>query len=142
MGGGLPVLGTCAGMIVLARATACGEDQPLVGGMDIVVRRNAFGRQVASFEADLDMPVVGPEPLRAVFIRAPWIESAGPGVEVLATWGGHPVAAREGARLVMAVQTELTPDRRVHRLFVDGVRARRDGTGRQAASGGARVGAQ
>jgi 5'-phosphate synthase pdxT subunit len=141
---GLPVLGTCAGMIVLARATACGEHQPLIGGMDIVVRRNAFGRQVASFEADLDLPLAGPDPLRAVFIRAPWIETAGPDVEVLATWDGHAVAARDRTRLVMAFHPELTRDRRVHQVFVDGVRDRREGTGpaEVTRSGGARVRAQ
>jgi len=121
----LPTFGTCAGMIMLARATT-GGPQPLVGGMDTVVRRNAFGRQVASFEAELDVPALGPEPLVAVFIRAPWIEQAGTGVEVLASRDGHPVAARQGHLLVTAFHPELTADRRLHARFVDLVRAGRD----------------
>jgi 5'-phosphate synthase pdxT subunit len=96
LGDGLPALGTCAGMIMLARGTTGGA-QPLVGGMDIVVRRNAFGRQRHSFETALEVPALGPQRVEAVFIRAPWIEEAGPGVEVLAEHAGHPVAAREGS---------------------------------------------
>jgi 5'-phosphate synthase pdxT subunit len=122
IGVGLPVFGTCAGMIMLARATTSGA-QPLVGGMDTVVRRNAFGRQVASFEAEVTMPVVGGEPVTAVFIRAPWIDEAGPGVEILATCAGRPVAARQGNLVVTAFHPELTDDTRVHALFVDMVRA-------------------
>ena len=99
IGGGLPVFGTCAGMIMLARETTAGG-QALIGGMDTVVRRNAFGRQVASFEADLHMPILGDEPMPGVFIRAPWIEQHGPDVEILAEYGGHPVAARQGNMLV------------------------------------------
>ena len=121
---GLPALGTCAGMIVLARATTRGA-QPLVGGMDIVVRRNAFGRQVASFEAPLDVPAFGPEPVDAVFIRAPWIEEAGPGVEVLARHSGHGVAARQGDLLVTAFHPELSEERRFHEWLVERARARR-----------------
>jgi 5'-phosphate synthase pdxT subunit len=121
---GLPAFGTCAGMIMLARATTGGA-QPLLGVMDIVVRRNAWGRQVASFEVDLAVPVLGSEPLPAVFIRAPWIERAGPGVEVLAVHRGHPVAAREGNLLVTAFHPELTEDRRLHAAFVEMVRAGR-----------------
>ena len=133
---GLPILGTCAGMIMLARATTGGA-QPLVGGMDTVVRRNAFGRQVASFEAEIEMPAIGEEPVTAVFIRAPWIERAGPGVEVMATRDEHPVAARQGNLLVTAFHPELTDDTRVHALFVDMVRAAQARDGEDHAAGGA-----
>jgi 5'-phosphate synthase pdxT subunit len=108
-----PVFGTCAGMIVLSRSH--------LGLVDIEVRRNAFGRQVASFERDLD--VAGEdEPVRAVFIRAPWIEDAGPEVEVLAEVDGHPVLAREGRFLVAAFHPELTDDTRVHERFLELIR--------------------
>ena len=90
--------------------------------MDIVVRRNAFGRQVHSFEADLEVSAIGQPPMRGIFIRAPWIEESGPSVEILADHGGHPVAARDATRIVAAFHPELTDDRRLHRLFVDGVR--------------------
>jgi 5'-phosphate synthase pdxT subunit len=104
-----PVFGTCAGMIVL--------DRNHLGLVDLEVRRNAFGRQVASFETDLD--VAGEErPLRAVFIRAPWIEDVGPDVEVLAAVDGHPVLARQGRFLVAAFHPELTDDTRLHELFL------------------------
>jgi pyridoxal 5'-phosphate synthase pdxT subunit len=139
---GLPALGTCAGMIVLARATTGGA-QPLVGGMDIVVRRNAFGRQVASFEAVVDVPALGPEPVDAVFIRAPWIEEAGPGVEVLASHSGHGVAARQGDLLVTAFHPELSGERRFHEWLVGRARSRRaaaDAPGAEGRRG--RVGAQ
>ena len=107
-----PVFGTCAGMIVL--------DRNHLGLVDITVRRNAFGRQVASFETDLE--VAGErEPLRAVFIRAPWIEEVGPEVEVLAELDGHPVLAREGRFLVAAFHPELTDDTRLHELFLESV---------------------
>jgi 5'-phosphate synthase pdxT subunit len=119
---GLPVFGTCAGMIMLARGIAGGGAQPLIGGMDIVVRRNAFGRQVNSFEADVAVSAVGDPPMRGIFIRAPWIEQAGSSVEVLAEHAGHPVAARDATRIVAAFHPELTDDRRLHRLFVDGIR--------------------
>jgi pyridoxal 5'-phosphate synthase pdxT subunit len=116
------VLGTCAGMILLARGAVDGTPgQPLLGLIDVEVRRNAFGRQVSSFEADLDL-AGDPEPLRGVFIRAPWIESAGPGVEVLAEHDGHPVLAREGRVIVAAFHPELTDDTRVHELFLEAVR--------------------
>ena len=108
-----PIFGTCAGMIVL------GRDH--LGLADIRVRRNAFGRQVHSFEADLDIGH-GDEPLRAVFIRAPWIEEAGAGVEVLAEVDGHPVLARQGRILVAAFHPELTDDTRIHELFLNQVR--------------------
>jgi 5'-phosphate synthase pdxT subunit len=107
-----PVLGTCAGMIVL--------DRDHLGLVDVAVRRNAFGRQVASFETDLELAGLS-APLRAVFIRAPWIEDVGPGVEVLASLEGHPVAAREGRFLVIAFHPELTDDTRLHALFLDAV---------------------
>jgi 5'-phosphate synthase pdxT subunit len=107
-----PVFGTCAGMIVL--------DRDHLGLVDVRVRRNAFGRQVASFETDLD--VAGEdEPFRAVFIRAPWIEEVGPGVEVLAEVDGRPVLAREGRYLVAAFHPELTADTRLHELFLETV---------------------
>ena len=108
-----PIFGTCAGMIVL--------DRDHLGLADIKVRRNAFGRQVRSFEADLDVGH-GEEPLRAVFIRAPWIEDAGPEVEVLAEVDGHPVLARQGRILVAAFHPELTDDTRIHELFLNQVR--------------------
>jgi len=107
-----PVFGTCAGMIVL--------DRDHLGLVDVRVRRNAFGRQVASFETDLDLAGWS-EPLRAVFIRAPWIDEVGPGVEVLAELDGHPVLAREGRFLVAAFHPELTDDTRLHELFLDTV---------------------
>lgn len=122
--GGLPVLGTCAGMIVLARATT-GGPQPLVGGIDITVRRNAFGRQRASFEARVDVPALGDPPVDAVFIRAPWIESAGPGVELLAHHGGHAVAARQGHLLVTAFHPELADELRFHQWLVGRAREHR-----------------
>ena len=115
---GAPVFGTCAGMILIARDAVDGlPDQHTLDLIDITVRRNAFGRQVASFEAELD--VAGDrEPLHGVFIRAPWVEEAGPGVEVLAEVEGHPVLAREGRVLVAAFHPELTGDTRVHELFL------------------------
>ncbi len=117
---GMPVLGTCAGMIVLAREVLGGE--PLFALMDITVRRNAYGRQVDSFEADLEVDGIE-HPVRGVFIRAPWIEEAGPGVEVLAAVDGHPVAARQDNMLVIAFHPELAGERRLHELFLTQVRA-------------------
>ena len=114
---GAPLLATCAGMILVARAAVDGTpDQRHLGLIDITVRRNAFGRQVASFESPLAVSGLD-EPVTAVFIRAPWIESAGPGVELLAEYQGRPVAARQGSVLVTAFHPELTDDRRLHRLF-------------------------
>ena len=107
------IFGTCAGMIVL--------DREHLGLGDFRVERNAFGRQVHSFEADLDIGH-GDEPVRAVFIRAPWIDDAGPGVEVLAEVDGHPVLARDGRLLVAAFHPELTDDTRIHELFLNQVR--------------------
>ncbi|MBK7723166.1 MAG: pyridoxal 5'-phosphate synthase glutaminase subunit PdxT [Austwickia sp.] len=128
---GLPAYGSCAGMILLAREVVDGTaDQQSLGGLDITVRRNAFGRQVDSFEADLAMPVlVDPErPVRAVFIRAPWVEEVGPAVQVLARAPGASgvpgpvVAVRQGAVLATSFHPEVTGDERVHRYFVDLVR--------------------
>ena len=127
---GMPALGTCAGMIVLARATTGGA-QPLVGGMDIVVRRNAFGRQRASFETSLAVPALGPEPVEAVFIRAPWIERHGEDVEVLASWEGHPVAIRDGNVLACSFHPELTDDSRVHALLMAMATGARERAGRE-----------
>ncbi|MFN2466776.1 MAG: pyridoxal 5'-phosphate synthase glutaminase subunit PdxT [Gaiellaceae bacterium] len=117
-----PVLGTCAGMILLAREAVDGTpDQPLLGAVDIVVRRNGYGRQVASFEADLGLK--GEHgPLRGVFIRAPRVLDAGPDVEVLAELDGDPVLVRQGRILVAAFHPELTDDPRVHELFLELVR--------------------
>lgn len=116
--GGRPVLGTCAGMIVL--------DRDHLGVMDTVARRNAFGRQLDSFEADLEVEGLGPDPLRAVFIRAPWIERHGPQVEVLASYGDHPVVVRQGPLLACAFHPELTDDSRLHALFMAMVTAARE----------------
>jgi pyridoxal 5'-phosphate synthase pdxT subunit len=110
---GMPLLGTCAGLIVCARRVADG-DEPLVPIVDITVRRNAYGRQVDSFEADLDVEGIGE--MRAVFIRAPWIEEAGPGVEVLAVHDGRPVVVRQGAVTLASFHPELANDARLHRL--------------------------
>lgn len=120
---GWPVWGTCAGAILLAKDIG-GLDQPLLATMDIVVRRNAFGRQIDSFEVDLDVPRLGPPPVRAIFIRAPRIIGAGPGVEVLARLDdGTVAAARQDHLLVTAFHPELTPDTRLHRYFVEQVAA-------------------
>ena len=107
---GRPILGTCAGMII------CARDH--LGLIDAGCRRNAFGRQLASFEADLEIEGLGPEPLRAVFIRAPWIEDPGPDVEVMASVEGHPVVVREGSVLACAFHPELTDDSRIHALLM------------------------
>lgn len=107
---GIPIMGSCAGMIL--------ADREHLGLGDFVCRRNAFGRQVASFERDLAVGGLGEEPLRAVFIRAPWVEDAGAGVEVLAELDGHPVAVRDGSLLAVAFHPELTEDTRMHALFM------------------------
>jgi 5'-phosphate synthase pdxT subunit len=108
--GGGTVFGTCAGMIVC--------DDAHLGLIDATTARNAFGRQLQSFEADLEVEGLGDEPLRAVFIRAPWVERHGPGVEVLASHRGHPVAIRDGGVLACAFHPELTEDSRLHAFFM------------------------
>lgn len=114
---GLPTFGTCAGMIFLATSLTEGS-QPLLGVLDAVVQRNAFGRQNDSFEADLE--VVGLDaPFHAVFIRAPWVEKTGTGVEILARVNDHPVMVRQGRILAGSFHPELTGDDRIHRLFLD-----------------------
>lgn len=117
---GMPALGTCAGMILLAREVLDGRaDQRSFGAIDISVRRNAFGRQVDSFEADLNVTGLPEAPVHAVFIRAPVVEAVGPGVEVLAqVEHGRPVACRQGKVLVTSFHPELSPDLRVHELFL------------------------
>jgi len=111
--GGTPVLGSCAGLIML--------DREHLGLMDVHAERNAFGRQLRSFETDLDVQGIQGGPLRAVFIRAPWIAEHGPDVEILAVVDDHPVAARQEAMLAVAFHAELTDDDRVHRMFLDTV---------------------
>ena len=114
---GMPVYGTCAGMILLASSLTEG-DQPLIGSLDVVVKRNAFGRQNESFEHDLD--VVGlDEPFHAVFIRAPWIEKVGSEVEVLASVDDHPVMVRQGHILATSFHPELTSDGRLHEMLLE-----------------------
>ncbi len=127
IGAGLPAFGSCAGMIMLAdRLTDGVAGQLTYGGIDMTVRRNAFGRQVDSFERDITLVGIGgdADPLRAVFIRAPWVEQIGPAVSVLGTEErtGRIVAVRQGQLLATSFHPELTPDRRVHRLFVQIVR--------------------
>ena len=118
---GLPAYGTCAGMILLADEVRGGRPgQPLLGGLDMTVRRNAFGRQVDSFESELD--VVGVGQVHGVFIRAPWVERVGPAVEVLASVDDHPVAVRQGPLLATSFHPELTGDGRLHALFIEMVR--------------------
>jgi pyridoxal 5'-phosphate synthase pdxT subunit len=112
---GMPVFGTCAGMIACAR-TIVGEEEPIFGLVDIDVHRNAYGRQVQSFEADIDVSGIGS--MRAVFIRAPRIERVGAGVEVLARHDDEAVVVREGSIMLAAFHPELTDDDRLHRLFV------------------------
>jgi 5'-phosphate synthase pdxT subunit len=116
VGSGTPVLGTCAGMIML--------DREHLGLMDTVCARNAFGRQIRSFEADLDIPGVQGGPIRAVFIRAPWLAEYGDAVEILAEVDGHPVAARQGHMLVISFHPEIAGESRVHELFLRSLRER------------------
>ena len=116
---GLPAFGSCAGMIVLAGEILDGRpDQEPLRAIDIVVRRNAFGRQVDSFETDLELDGVAGGPIRAVFIRAPWVERVGPDVQVLARVGEHPVAVRQGAVLATSFHPEVAGDDRLHELFL------------------------
>jgi len=121
---GRPILGTCAGLIVC--------DAAHLGFLDITAKRNAFGRQLQSFEADLEVAGAGDEPLRAVFIRAPWVERCGPEVEVLASYHGHPVAIREGSVLACAFHPELTDDPRFHAIFMAMTTAARQRAGEEA----------
>jgi 5'-phosphate synthase pdxT subunit len=121
---GRPILGTCAGMIIC--------DAEHLGFIDATARRNAFGRQLQSFEADLEVEGAGDEPLRAVFIRAPWIERCGPEVEVLASYEGHPVAIRDGSVLACAFHPELTDDPRFHAIFMAMTTAARERAGEEA----------
>jgi pyridoxal 5'-phosphate synthase pdxT subunit len=121
---GRPILGTCAGLIVC--------DAEHLGFLDATARRNAFGRQLQSFEADLEVEGIGDEPLRAVFIRAPWVERHGSDVEVLASHGGHPVAVREGHVLACAFHPELTDDPRFHAIFMAMTTAARERAGEEA----------
>lgn len=115
---GHPIYGTCAGMIIIAKSIVDGH-QPLLGLMDIKVRRNAFGRQIDSCESELHIKEIGDKPFRAIFIRAPWIESVGSSVEVMAYLDGHPVMAREGTLLAGAFHPELTADVRIHEYFIN-----------------------
>jgi 5'-phosphate synthase pdxT subunit len=121
---GRPILGTCAGLILC--------DAEHLGFLDATARRNAFGRQLQSFEADLEVEGAGDEPLRAVFIRSPWVERWGPGVEVLASYDGHPVAIREGSVLACAFHPELTDDPRFHAIFMAMTTAARERAGEEA----------
>jgi 5'-phosphate synthase pdxT subunit len=121
---GKPILGTCAGLIVC--------DAEHLGFLDATAKRNAFGRQLQSFEAELEVEGVGDEPLRAVFIRAPWVDRHGPGVEVLASYEGHPVAIRDGNVLACAFHPELTDDPRFHAIFMAMTTAARERAGEEA----------
>ncbi|WP_144209003.1 pyridoxal 5'-phosphate synthase glutaminase subunit PdxT [Mycobacterium tilburgii] len=124
---GLPAYGACAGMIMLSTKIlddgTNGQQALPLRAIDMTVRRNAFGRQVDSFEGDVEFAGLD-GPVRAVFIRAPWVERVGAGVQVLATAAGHAVAVRQGPMLATAFHPEMTGDRRIHRLFVDIVRGR------------------
>lgn len=118
---GMPVYGSCAGMILLAdQVIDAAVGQETFGGLDITVRRNAFGRQVDSFESDLEFSGITNPPIRAVFIRAPWVESLGDQVQVLATYE-HAVAVRQGALLATSFHPELTGDNRIHRYFIESI---------------------
>ncbi|WP_370893290.1 pyridoxal 5'-phosphate synthase glutaminase subunit PdxT [Janibacter sp. GXQ6167] len=124
---GMPVYGSCAGMILLADRVLDGAPgQQSIGGLDITVRRNAFGRQVDSYETDLSVEEIPGGPVRAVFIRAPWVEEVGPGVEVLASVSAkgedHPIVVRQGPLLATSFHPEVTGDRRIHERFVELVR--------------------
>ena len=124
---GMPTYGSCAGMIMLANHIVAAKDgQETFGGIDITVRRNAFGRQVDSFESDIFVPAFSKSPIRAIFIRAPWVEKVGKNVEILATYEGaggesHPVAVRQGRLLATAFHPEITEDHSVHRYFLEKV---------------------
>jgi 5'-phosphate synthase pdxT subunit len=132
VGEGRPLLGTCAGMIVC--------DREHLGLLDVSCRRNAFGRQIASFEADLEIEGLGPEPVRAVFIRAPWVTRVGERVRVLAAVEGHPVMVREGAVILCAFHPELTDDSRMHALLMAAATTARNERAQDGAAAGAREG--
>ena len=125
---GTPILGSCAGLIML--------DRDHLGVMDMRATRNAFGRQIRSFEADVDVRGVQGPPIRGIFIRAPWIAEHGPDVEILGEVEGHPVAARQGAILAVAFHAELGADERLHRLFLEWVKERRPTRARKGAPAG------
>lgn len=114
---GMPLWGTCMGMVVAAHDVA-GLEQPTLDLIDITVRRNAFGRQIESAEVPLAVPALGGDPFPAIFIRAPWVERAGPKVDLLATLDGHGVLVREANVLASSFHPELTGDRRMHRYFL------------------------
>jgi pyridoxal 5'-phosphate synthase pdxT subunit len=117
---GLPTLSTCAGLILLSREVLDGRpDQLALGALDVSVRRNGYGRQVDSFEADLAVAPLGVAPFRAMFIRAPLIESTGAGVEVIASFGNNPVAIAQGPHLGLCFHPEMTEDPRLHQLFLE-----------------------
>ena len=119
---GMPVYGSCAGMILLADSILDAKDgQKTFGGLDITVRRNAFGRQVDSFESDITFDDGCADLIKAVFIRAPWVEKIGPGVKVLASVDSHPVAVRSAHLLATSFHPELTGDHRIHRYFIEEV---------------------
>jgi 5'-phosphate synthase pdxT subunit len=119
---GMPVYGSCAGMILLAHEILdAKQGQKSFGGLDITVRRNAFGRQVDSFESDISFADGSPDLIRAVFIRAPWVERVGVGVQVLAAVDTHPVAVRSQTMLATSFHPELTGDHRIHRYFIEEV---------------------
>jgi len=130
---GTPVLGTCAGLIML--------DRDHLGVLDVAARRNAFGRQLASFETELELGDVADGPLRAVFIRAPWVEQHGEAVEVLAEVDGHPVAVRQGNVLAVAFHPEMSGEERVHRWVLDRIAEHREGGGVHGARSAATKGA-
>jgi 5'-phosphate synthase pdxT subunit len=122
--GGMPVYGTCAGLIMLAdKILDPRAGQETIGGIDMIVRRNAFGRQNESFEAAVDIAGIRGGPVEGVFIRAPWVESVGAEVEVLSEYDGHIVAVRQGSALATSFHPELTGDHRMHALFTEMVRA-------------------
>jgi pyridoxal 5'-phosphate synthase pdxT subunit len=117
---GMPTLSTCAGLILLSSEVLDGRaDQINFGALDVTVRRNGYGRQVESFEADLSIPLLGPDPFRAVFIRAPLIVKVGPAAEVIATFGDNAVAVAQGPHIGLCFHPEMTDDPRLHRLFLE-----------------------
>lgn len=120
---GMPILGTCAGLILLAREIE-GSEQPRLGLLDVTVRRNAYGRQVESFETDVTAPALGPEPVRAVFIRAPRVTRTGPEVDVLAESDGAPILIQQGSLIGAAFHPELAGEARIHRFLLEQIKER------------------